>query len=119
MCEVTKDTSDGHHTFGELYDYRAVYNAGMANAIEWMWPGTVVKSWFHHDGEPCFDGTFFIVVMSLWTGQVSNHYKLTELNWRMFQVPTVSLPPVWDGHTPEVALERLQRYVQYPMGMAS
>lgn len=110
MCEVTSSTSDGHHTFGELYAYRAAYNAGMANEIEKAHPGTVVKSRYHHDGEPCFGGGYFIVVMSLWCGQVSNHYELNTKNWKMFNVPEVDLPPVYDGHTPAQALERLEIY---------
>jgi hypothetical protein len=51
---VTGDTSDGYHTFNELYDYRKVYNALLFN--EWSRQGLydVHKSRKHSDGEQCF-----------------------------------------------------------------
>lgn len=98
--------SDGVHTHAELYEARMLYNAHAAR----MWCASgipVVKSWRHHDGEPCFDGDFFIVVASLPVGQVSNHYRRAD--WDLFAVPEVPLAPVHDGHTSEVATGRLRR----------
>lgn len=41
--EVTSETSDGHHTFAELYEYRMLYNAHAAQG--WLAAGIpVVKS---------------------------------------------------------------------------
>ena len=73
--KVTGDTSDGYHTFNELYDYRRVYNAALFN--EWASQGKydVHKSWKHSDGKDCFGGGWFIVVAELPTGQASNHYE--------------------------------------------
>lgn len=97
---------DEHHSIGELYLYRMLYHAHSAN--EWARHGTfpVVKSWFHSDGEPCFGGGWFIVVATLPTGQVSNHYR--DEFWNLFRVPEVPLPPEYDGHTPEDAATRLR-----------
>lgn len=101
----TKDTSDGHHTFEELYDYRMLYNAHAAHG--WLATGiNVVKSWRHSDGEECFGGGWFIVTAELPTGQVSNHYR--EQYWDLFHVPEVFTPPAYDGHTPEVAARRMR-----------
>lgn len=89
--------SDGYHTFAELYEYRMLYNALAANAM----PDKAMKCWRHSDGELCFGGGWFVVVLTLPTGQVTNHY-----------VPAVEhtdLPP-YDGHTPAKAAERLRRY---------
>lgn len=98
-------TSDGHHTFDELYDYRMLYNAHAAHG--WLAAGgPVVKSWKHSDGELCFGGGWFIVTATLPTGQVSNHYKAEH--WGLFAVPEVDLPPEYDGHTPQDAAERLR-----------
>ena len=66
-----------------------------------------MKSWKHADGEECFGGGWFIVTATLPTGQVSNHYEAE--NWWLFVVPDVDLPPVWDGHTPAEAADRLER----------
>ena len=99
------NTSDGHHTFNELYEYRMLYNAHAAHG--WLVQGIpVVKSWRHSDGEECFGGGYFVVVASLPSGQVSNHYKAEH--WGIFKVPEVDLPPEWDGHTPSLAADRLK-----------
>lgn len=102
--------SDGYHTFKELYDYRLAYNAHLFNM--WSMHGThfVVKSRYHSDGEPCFGGGWFIVVAETPLGQISNHYK--EEHWDKFYVPEVPLPPIYDGHTPQQALERLNQLIE-------
>ena len=64
----------------------------------------------HCDGNPCFDGNWFIVTAMLPTGQVSNHYKLED--WNLFDVPEVDLAPVWDGHTPEDAANRIEDWIR-------
>jgi hypothetical protein len=103
---ITGETSDGYHTFNELYEYRMLYNAHAAHG--WLAAGIpVVKSWRHSDGEKCFGGGWFIVSAHLPTGQVSNHYEAGY--WDMFQVPEVDLPPEYDGHTPKDAAVRLRK----------
>ena len=104
--EITAgDASDGYHTHNELYRYRMLYNAHAARG--WVAQGIpVVKSWRHEDGELCFGGDWFIVTATLPTGQVSNHYE--EKYWDLFDVPIRVYPPVWDGHTPEDAANRLE-----------
>lgn len=105
---VPEEPHDEYHTMSELYRYRMLYNAHAA--IGWMASGLkVVKSKKHHDGELCFGGEYFIVTVELPTGQVSNHYKLEH--WDLFDVPDVELPPEWDGHTPEIAAQRLEDYL--------
>lgn len=101
----TLEPRDDYHTMSELYEYRMLYNAHAVN--EWAKHGTypVVKSWRHSDGEECFGGGWFIVVATLPTGQVSNHYK--ERFWELFKVPVVEFAPEYDGHTPEEASKRL------------
>jgi hypothetical protein len=96
--------ADEHHTMDELYEYRMVYNA---IAAQWFNDqGKAVKSWYHHDGEPCFGGGWFIVCLNTPDGWATNHYKAEH--WDLFQVPEVDLAPEWDGHTPAIALERLR-----------
>lgn len=106
---INGKTSDGHHTFDELYDYRMLYNAHAAHG--WHIAGIpVVKSWHHSDGEPCFGGGWFIVTATLPTGQVSNHYRAEH--WEIFNIPEVHTPPEWDGHTPTIAAQRLRDHLQ-------
>lgn len=104
---ITGDTSDGYHTFNELYEFRKVYNAALFN--EWALQGKymVHKSWKHNDGELCFGGGWFIVVAVLPTGQISNHYEAKD--WDLFKVfETDKAMFEFDGHTPQDVLDRLK-----------
>ena len=97
---------DEYHTMDELYRYRMLYNALLANLLADL-GRPVHKSWRHATGEECFGGGWFIVTMQLPTGQVSNHYKAEH--WDLFHVPEQELADEWDGHTPEVAADRMER----------
>lgn len=105
MPKSAEQLSDGYHTMRELYDYRAAYNALLFN--EWAAAGkyNVVKSLRHADGEPCFGGDYFVVYALTPHGQVTNHYRFKW--WDHFNVPEVERAPEYDGHTPQIALERL------------
>ena len=115
-------TSDGYHTFAELYEFRKVYNAALFN--EWAkqrqvnyditYPNLtfdmplydVHKSWKHNDGELCFGGGWFIVVAVLPAGQISNHYEAKD--WDLFKIPEVEKAKYpFDGHTSADVLKRL------------
>ena len=102
---VGPDTSDGYHTFAELYHYRMLYNALLVN--EWAAQSRyeVHKSLAHSDGELCFGGGWFVVSAQLPAGQVTNHYPL--IDWTRFRVPERATAAEWDGHTPQEAAERL------------
>lgn len=106
--KVTEDTSDGYHTFKELYEIRKAYNVALFN--EWAKFDipyyNVHKSWRHNDGELCFGGGWFIVCAKLPSGQISNHYKAED--WDLFKIPEVekALFP-FDGHTTQDVINRL------------
>lgn len=103
--KVTGETSDGFHTFNELYAFRKAYNALVFN--EWAAQGNndVHKSFRHADGEPCFGGGWFVVVADTPMGQITNHYA--EVDWDLFACEERERAAPWDGHTPEQALARL------------
>ena len=48
---IDENTSDGYHTFKELYEYRLLYNAGMFNEL-YSRGFHVIKSEYHSDGCP-------------------------------------------------------------------
>lgn len=104
--EVTQDTSDGYHTFAELYHYRMLYNALLFN--EWARAGLydVHKAVRHADGGVIFGGRWFVVYAQLPTGQISNHYEIAA-DWYKFRVPIRNTGAEWDGHTSQQAAERL------------
>lgn len=101
---------DEYHTMDELYHYRMLYNALAANAM----PEISVKSWKHSDGEECFGGGWFVVCMNLPTGQVSNHYK--SEHWDLFSCSEVKLAPEYDGHTPQIAADRMLEFLKSSNG---
>lgn len=108
---VDGETSDGHHTFNELYRFRLLYNAALFNA--WAKASTVetVRSWRHHDGELCFGGGWFIVQANLPEGQISNHYPAEA--WDLFaHVDEQARAWGWDGHTAADAAERLEQMLR-------
>lgn len=105
----TTAISDGYHTFGELYRYRALYNAGFFNLLH-KYGVKVIKSRRHFEGDNCFGGDYFIVQAMLPTGQVTNHYQLDL--WDLFKIPEQDRAYRWDGHTPAEAADRLEKYIQ-------
>lgn len=106
---ITEDTSDGYHSFKELYDFRLVYNAALFNEL--VHRGIkVTKSKRHSDGKRCFDSyDWFIVQAELPTGQISNHYEMKY--WGYFNIPEVEKADEWDGHTPHDVLQRLTDFI--------
>jgi hypothetical protein len=105
MTEINGSTSDGFHTFDELYHHRAVLTAMLCC----LTPG---QDWWrskqHADGS-MFDG-FFIVGADSDYGQATYHYPLRY--WDMFDAAdTLDRAPVWDGHTHLDTLERLWQSV--------
>lgn len=93
--------SDGYHTFNELYDFRREYNAALVNTHAYP----CHKSLRHSDGELCFGGGWFIVMMELPTGQISNHYEIKY--WNEFNCEERECAEPWDGHTDKDVLARL------------
>lgn len=116
--KITGSTSDGYHTFDELYYYRLLYNAGLVNVIRYInynCPDKldikVYKSHRHDDGTLCFGGGWFIVQMETPYGQISNHYE--DKYWYMFDCIELPYAHKWDGHTPALAAVTLDKVVWY------
>lgn len=99
-AEINGETSDGYHTFNELYHHRAVLFSVVVAANS----GTAWKSKLHHDGT-MYDG-MFIVGVDTPKGQATYHYDV-EPYWDMFWCRELKRAPEWDGHTPDEAIERI------------
>jgi hypothetical protein len=122
---ITENTSDGYHTFKELYEFRKIYNATLFNEWgkqmeinpKWVTEDNqpvnlpkydVHKSWRHNDGELCFGGGWFIVVANLPSGQISNHYQAHD--WDLFDIPVYEKAKYpFDGHTSRDVIDRLKK----------
>lgn len=97
---INGETSDGYHTFNELYHHRAVlFSVVVRNYPELCW-----KSKKHHTGD-MYEG-MFIVGINTPDGQASYHYDI-EPYWDMFECEELEFAPEWDGHTPAQAIERI------------
>ncbi|CAB1000485.1 hypothetical protein FRC0522_00474 [Corynebacterium diphtheriae] len=101
---------DDYHNIDELYDYRCAYNALIFNEWERQGIYAVHKSIRHSDGNLCFGGGWFIVSANTPTGQITNHYPMRK--WDMFKIPEFPKAATWDGHTPQIALQRLENLLR-------
>ena len=109
--KVTEDTSDGFHTFKELYEFRMYYNAALFNEWGYQDKYGVHKSLRHHDGELCFGGEWFIVCAVLPDGQqISNHYHIEH--WQLFKITEAAKAVFsYDGHTSKDVIDRLHKFI--------
>ena len=94
--------SDGYHSFDELYHHRAILFSVICNSM----PDKAWKSKLHDTGD-MYEG-MFIVGIETPEGQATYHYDI-EPYWDMFKVKELEKAPKWDGHTPQVAIDRLSK----------
>lgn len=97
---ITGETSDGYHTFNELYHHRAVLFSVIVKAF----PDQSWKARKHHDGT-MYDG-MFLVGIDTPDGQATYHYDVDPY-WDMFKCKELEYAPEWDGHTPVQAIARI------------
>lgn len=98
---IDGDTSDGYHTFNELYHHRAA----LFSVIVKVFSDKAWKALKHSDGS-MFDGMFIVGIQTP-EGQATYHYNIDPY-WNMFQCQELDLAPEWDGHTSEQAIERIR-----------
>ena len=87
-----QDTSDGYHTFEELYEHRMALFSVICNTYK----DKAWKSKLHSDGS-MYDN-YFIVGITTDEGDYTYHYHLDF--WDRFQVKELEKAPEWDGHKP-------------------
>ena len=96
------DLSDGYHTFNELYHHRAILFSVICNSM----PDKAWKSKLHDTGD-MYEG-MFIVGIETPEGQATYHYDI-EPYWDIFKVKELEKAPKWDGHSPQVAIDRIAK----------
>jgi hypothetical protein len=112
LSTINEDTSDGYHSFKELYEFRKLYNAAFFNML---WKSRdpsfgVHKSLRHNNGGRCFGGGWFIVMAYLNGRQISNHYEMKD--WDLFRIPEQDRADEWDGHSAEDVATRLHEFLR-------
>lgn len=90
--EITEDTSDGYHTFRQLYYQRMMLFAVLVSEhkdVAW-------KTRRHEGGEPCFGGGWFLVTIETPDGQYGYHYE--DKYWDLFDCEELPKAKHWDGY---------------------
>ena len=98
----TKEISDGHHTFGELYRHRIALFCALCNLL----PELSFKSKKHYDEEndPMFNDSF-IVGINTPKGIATYHIKLKY--WEMFVIPELERAPKYDSYSSDDVVDRI------------
>ena len=106
---VNGETSDGYHTFNELYDHRITLFLALAAEVESRTAkGYVWKSLKHFDGS-MFDG-WFIMGIGVDSGeQITYHLPMSRWDDAAFAMERTRAP-LFDGHTPADVLQRLRKF---------
>ena len=108
MTEIDPDTSDGYHTFAELYEHRHHLFIALLASQPLMRPW---RSRLHADGSS-IDPGWFIAGMDLPTGPIS--YHLPSSLWGLLDnhdIPTLRKARPWDGYTADEVVARLHYWI--------
>lgn len=90
--QIDEDTSDGYHTFRQLYFQRMMLFAVLvAEHRNLAW-----KTRCHEDGEPCFGGGWFLVTIETPDGHYGYHYE--DKYWYIFDCKEIPKAKHWDGY---------------------
>lgn len=99
--KITEDTSDGWHTFKDLYHHRALlFSVIVSNYRDLCW-----KSKRHHDGK-LLDWNFIVGIDTPW-GQASYHYGMDY--WDLFDCKVLERAPYYDGYSANESVARIAR----------
>lgn len=107
LTEITGETSDGYHTFNELYEHRYALFIALIRLLPHL-------SWRANNNA---DGSsykgYFVTGIHLPTGDVSYHLPLKywgELDG--LDILTTNNAPKFDGHTADDVVDRLLEFKQ-------
>ncbi len=103
---ISGDTSDGYHTFNELYRHRCLLFAWVLLLNH---KRNVFKTLKNDAGEE-YDG-WFIGAMNTQFGQIS--YHLPDSLWDLLPITTHERNSTYDGHTSLDVLGRIERMVKH------
>ena len=98
----TKEISDGHHTFGELYYHRIILFCTLCNLLpEISWKS---KKHFDEENDPMFNDSF-IAGINTPDGIATYHIKLKY--WEMFVIPELENAPKYELYSSDDVIDRL------------
>ena len=98
----TKEISDGHHTFGELYRHRVALFCALCNLLpEISWKS---KKHFDEENDPMFNDSF-IAEINTPEGIATYHIKLKY--WKIFNIPELDRARKYDSYSSEAVIDRI------------
>lgn len=98
----SKEISDGHHTFGELYYHRIILFCTLCNLFpDLSWK---CRKHFNEETNPMFNDSF-IAGINTPEGIATYHIKLKY--WNLFDIPEIDRAPKYDEYTPSEVIERV------------
>lgn len=112
--EINENTSDGYHTFKELYEHRITLFIALCKVYaetdfaEWgrrcpdVW-----RSKVNGDGS-VWEGWFILGINKKQGEQITYHLPIEKWNETEF-AETLDKAPDWDKHTPNDVLERIKK----------
>lgn len=109
VAKVTGATSDGYHTFDELYEHRTTLFIAWVKALVYLGEASILLPWKsrkHSDGT-MFDGWFIMGVGIAPGDQITYHLPLSKWDETSF-VREIERAPDFDGHTSADVLKRIQ-----------
>jgi len=108
--KITGETSDGYHTFNELYEHRITLWIALCRYFIQGKLSTdsrnVWMSKLHSDGTS-FDGWFIMGIGKEKGNQITYHLPMERWNECKRTAQVVENAPEFDGHTPEDVLKRI------------
>lgn len=111
-AEKRELVSNGHHSFGELYDFRMVLTAAFFNSLSADAMHKTYKSQHHHESDTEMDEGWFVTGAVLHGKPISFHYEMKL--WDLFHVATTESSPAYEPYTSAEAFERLVDFVRNP-----
>jgi hypothetical protein len=94
--EITGETSDGYHTFNELYEHRTILFACLCNMVK-DYKSVCYKAKKHADGTGYED--MFLACIKTPEGDYSYHCDMKY--WDLFKIEAREFADPWDGHQPK------------------
>jgi len=101
--KVTENTSDGYHTFKELYEHRITLYIALCR--QWESNISVWRSKLHSDGSS-YESWFILGIDKQKDKQITYHLPNDKWNDTSF-AETLEKAPEFDGHTSADVLKRI------------
>lgn len=108
---LSGSSTDGYHSFDELYHHRTILFASLVNAMKHIDPTydidptCVFKSKQHYEGD-MYPGYFIAGIL---TPDGWSTYHQDVKYWNNFHCRVTDKAPKWDGHTPSQAIARIEK----------